>query len=70
MKKTVGEHDLVDTCIKITPCLRKIFTRYSDEKGRNRNNRKSLAHGIRLAGVALMKKYGIKEPENLSVNYQ
>lgn len=70
IKRTVGDHDLVDTCVKITPCLRRAFLRYSDEKGRNRNNRKSLAQGIRLAGVALMKKYGIHDPEKLSVNYQ
>lgn len=70
IKKTVGEHDLVNTCIKITPCLRRIFMKYSAEKGKNRNNVISAAHGIRMAGVALMRKYGIVEPEKLSINYQ
>jgi hypothetical protein len=70
IKKIVGDHDLVETCIKITPCLRRSFIRYSYEKGKNSNNVASLAHGIRMAGVALLKKYGIANPRKLSVNYQ
>jgi hypothetical protein len=70
IKKTVGDHDLVETSIKITPCLMRSFVRYSLEKGKNINNMASLAHGIRMTGVALLKKYGIATPEKLSVNYQ
>jgi len=55
--------------IKITPFLRRAFIRYSTEKGKNVNNVASLAHGIRLAGIDLVKKYGVVEPEKLSVNY-
>ncbi|MBE3122230.1 MAG: hypothetical protein IMZ58_08510 [Thermoplasmata archaeon] len=70
IKKTVDDHDLVETCIKITPCLKRAFLRYSAEKGKNSNNMASLAHGIRMAGAALLKRYGIATPENISVNYQ
>lgn len=76
MKKTskikldIGDHDLVNTCVKITPFIMRQFLRYSQDKGANVNNRVSLAHGIRLAGVALAKKYGVADPENLCVNYQ
>jgi hypothetical protein len=70
LKKIVDEHDLYDTVIKITPFLRRQFIRYSGDKGNNVNNVRSLAHGIRLAGVALARKYGVKEPEKLCVNYQ
>jgi hypothetical protein len=66
----VGDHDLSLTCVKITPALRRIFLKYSEEKGKNINNVASVAHGIRLAGVALMKKYGVVSPELLSENYQ
>ena len=70
LKRPVGDHDLYDTAVKITPFIKRQFLRYSMEKGNNINNVNSLAHGIRLAGVALAKKYGIKEPEKLCVNYQ
>jgi hypothetical protein len=70
IKTDVEDHDLIETCIKITPCLKRSFIRYSFEKGKNVNNRASIAHGIRMAGVALLKKYGVATPEKLSVNYQ
>ena len=70
IKKEKGDHDLVLTSVQITPFLKRIFVKYSEEKGRNKNNLASLAHGIRLAGVALAKKYGIKSPEKLSENYE
>lgn len=70
IKKSIGDHDLEETCIKITPCLKRSFIRYSLEKGKNSNNRASIAHGIRMVGVALLKKYGVATPEKLSVNYQ
>jgi hypothetical protein len=61
---------LVETCIKITPFLKRVFKRYSCENGKNINNMASIAHGIRLAGVALARGYGIATPEKLSKNYQ
>jgi len=64
------DHTLRITSIQTTPFLIRQFVRYSEEKGLNVNNQKSLAHGIRLAGVALAKRYGVKEPEKLSRNYQ
>ena len=70
LKRSVGDHDLYDTVIKLTPFIRRQFLRYSEDKGNNVNNVQSLAHGIRLAGVALARKYGVKEPEKLCVNYQ
>lgn len=66
----VRDHTLRVTSIQLTPFLSRQFIRYSEEKGLNVNNQKSLAHGIRLAGIALAKHYGIKEPEKLSRNYQ
>jgi hypothetical protein len=68
--KQIDDHDLVNTCVKITPFLARIFSRCSSEKGANVNNRVSIAHGIRLAGVALAKRYGVSDVEKLSVNYQ
>jgi hypothetical protein len=70
IKKVITDHTLIETCIKLTPFLIRQFTRYSKEKGKNKINRVSLAHGIRLTGVALAKKYGVKEPEKLCDNYQ
>jgi len=70
IKKIISDHDLIETCIKLTPFLKRQFIRYSKEKGNNKINRTSLAHGIRLAGVALAKKYGVENPELLCDNYQ
>lgn len=70
IKTTTGDHDLKLVSIKITPCLKRAFIRYSLEKGKNSNNMASVAHGIRMAGVALLKRYGIATPGNISVNYQ
>ena len=70
IKKVIGDHTLVNTCVKLTPFLCRQFLKYSEDKGKNVINRASIAHGIRLAGVALSKKYGVKDPESLSVNYQ
>jgi hypothetical protein len=70
LKRSVDEHDLYDTVIKITPFIKRQFLRYSEEKGKNVNNVQSLAHGIRLAGIALAKRYGVKEPDKLCINYQ
>jgi len=70
IKKVIKDHNLIETCIKLTPFLIRQFLRYSEEKGKNKNNQVSLAHGIRLAGVALARKYGVKNPEKLCDNYQ
>ena len=70
INKIITDHTLVETCIKLTPFLKRQFIRYSEEKGKNKINRTSLSHGIRLAGVALSKKYGVKKPELLCDNYQ
>ena len=66
----ITDHTLIETCVKLTPFLIRQFIRYSEEKGKNKINRISLAHGIRMAGVALSKKYGVKDPEKLCDNYQ
>jgi hypothetical protein len=70
MKQNIGDHDLFNECVKITPFLKRIFLRYSFEKGKNMNNVSTISHGIRLAGVALAKKYDIATVEKLSTNYQ
>lgn len=70
IKKSIGDHDLVETSVKITPFLRRQFLRCSFEAGKNINNAVSLAHGIRIAGIELARKYGIATPEKLSENYQ
>jgi hypothetical protein len=68
--KIVRDHDLKITSIQLTPFLVRQFLRYSEEKGGNVNNQVSLAHGIRVAGVALAKRYGVEGVESLSENYQ
>lgn len=69
-RKIIGDHLLRVTTIQITDFLARQFIKYSQEKGNNVNNQRSLSHGIRLAGVALAKKYGVKDPEMLNENYQ
>lgn len=69
-RKIIRDHLLRVTSIQISDFLVRQFLRYSDEKGKNTNNQISLSHGIRLAGIALAKKYGVKEPELLNTNYQ
>lgn len=61
---------MIETCVKITPFLKRLFLKCSFEAGKNINNHVSLAHGIRLAGCDLARKYGIANPERLSENYQ